>query len=65
MLKKIFIFTALTLGFLFLLSLWVFDKVMFLSGKEQSFHFFSPSPRPLTGLSSMEPLSVSSLGRSI
>jgi len=48
MLKKVIILAMFGLVLLVLLSLWAFDMIQLFGGKGKSFHFFTPSPRPLT-----------------
>ncbi|MBN2289301.1 MAG: hypothetical protein JXQ83_08205 [Candidatus Glassbacteria bacterium] len=63
--KKIFIITALLVGLILLLSLWAFDKLVVLLGKENGFRFFNPAPYPLNPLKSLKPLGIAPAGRSI
>jgi len=65
LIKKVFILSALSIGLILLLSLWVFDKIMVLLGKEQSFRFFNPKPYPLNPLKSLKPLGMASAGHSL
>ena len=63
--KKIFIFSAFLIGLILLLTLWAFDKLMVLLGREESFRFFNPAPYPLNPLKSFKPLGIASAGRSM
>jgi len=63
--KKIFILSAFLIGLILLLTLWAFDKLMVLLGREESFRFFNPAPYPLNPLKSFKPLGIASAGRSM
>jgi len=62
--KKFIILFTLFLVLVVLLSLWVFDKVLVLSGRGSSFNFFSTPPRPLNKETAIEQLGIPSLSRS-
>ena len=64
MIKKFVILLALLIVLVALLSLWVFDKILVLSGRDSSFSFFSPAPRPLNKDTALEPLGLPCLKRS-
>ncbi|MEA2063874.1 MAG: hypothetical protein U9P14_09275 [Gemmatimonadota bacterium] len=60
--KQAIILTALVVGLLLLLTLWAFDKLMVVLGKDRSFHFFNPRPYPVNPLNKFKPIGVTSAG---